>query len=803
LPLLILFSLFISSFISCDRSIESAFANLRGEELPDSNIIIIHVDEKDIENLGPWPIKRSYYALLINNLSKLDVKKIGLEVFLSSRFSSQAVYDNLLTREIERSGSIVLSSLAGEIKYDSNNNIYTTDSLSYPSPKLINENFLTGHINYIEDNGIKIPIELKANNEIEFAFFYQLANEDIARKKNDAININFISSWKKFQNYSLQAFFELVNSGSPALASFKNKIIIIGISDPQIAAGIKTYFEDGIPGIALHAFAVDNFLNQRYLKEVSPFLSGIISLILLAAFILYQKKLDSKKLIISYAAMLIVLLLIFFMLFAFFYFRFSYMVFFIPIFLLALIDVSIFIYEKQIHFEGVAQEKELLEIHLKKKETELQKLQSEMKQLGAENSEQIIAKIKLIQNDIERLKNKEEDEAAAEIKDEKNIQNFYGIIYRSKIMGKVADLIRKAAPEEANILILGESGTGKELAARAVHELSKRKDKKFIAVNCGALVDTLLESELFGHVKGAFTGAAADKIGRFEAADKGTIFLDEIAETSENFQVKLLRILQSGEYERVGSSTTSKADVRIVAATNKILEDAVKEKKFREDLYYRLNVIKIELPSLRERKEDIEILAESFVKKDSDKIKISKAALDALVNNDWKGNVRELEAVMQRAVIFCKSAGRELIQLADLPDEIVKKVKYNFEDLVLDSLREKKFSHSSINETAAELGNVSRTIISENFRGIFFKNFVENNFDVEKAVSNITMSDDEDVRGRVRSKGETFLNNIKKDLQKFTDSGFESIKATFSSKYKNLPQKFHLYLDEIIKKYID
>ncbi len=257
-------------------------------------------------------------------------------------------------------------------------------------------------------------------------------------------------------------------------------------------------------------------------------------------------------------------------------------------------------------------------------------------------------------------------------------------------MANVVDLVKRTAPEDANILILGESGTGKEFVAKAIHTLSKRKDKNFVAVNCGALSDSLLESELFGHVKGAFTGAISDKKGRFETADNGTIFLDEIAETSENFQVKLLRILQTGDFEKVGSSKTEHVNLRIIAATNKDLESAVKEKKFREDLYYRLNVIKIELPPLRNRKDDIEILVNHFVGKESDGFKISNSAYKSLKDYQWKGNIRELEAVIKRACILVRSSGRNLIQLSDLPKEIVKETSIDFDDLVLESLRHKE-----------------------------------------------------------------------------------------------------------------
>jgi len=447
-------------------------------------------------------------------------------------------------------------------------------------------------------------------------------------------------------------------------------------------------------------------------------------------------------------------------------------------------------------------ETQALKTVLKNKVNELEKLQKEFDVSTEYGSAKLVEKIRILQDDISRLKEKEEDQTAAEIKSETYAKDFQGIIYKSKAISEVVDLIKRTAPEDANVLILGESGTGKELVAKAVHALSKRSENNFVAINCGALSDSLLESELFGHVKGSFTGAITDKIGRFEAADNGTIFLDEIAETSENFQVKLLRVLQSGEFEKVGSFKTQKVSVRMVAATNKNLEQAVNEKKFREDLYYRLNVIKIELPPLRKRKDDIEVLITHFVKKESADFNISNSFLKALTDYQWKGNVRELEAVIKRATIFARSSGRNLIQLIDLPKELVKDSLIDFEDLVLESLRNKKFSHSSVSETARELGNVNRTLISENFRGYSLKVLVENNFHLENIVRLISETEDVEVNERVMNKVENFLQNIENDIKSLSEKDFDIVKSKLLPKYKNLPQRFHFYLDEVIKHFL-
>ncbi len=233
--------------------------------------------------------------------------------------------------------------------------------------------------------------------------------------------------------------------------------------------------------------------------------------------------------------------------------------------------------------------------------------------------------------------------------------HFGNIIGQSPKMVALYDLLEKVSPTKTNILVTGESGTGKELVAKAIHYNSPRKEKPFVTLNCGAIPESLIESELFGHMKGAFTDAIATKKGLFEVADEGTIFLDEISELPLLMQVKLLRVLQDKEFKRVGGTEDIRVDVRIIAATNKEIEEAVKEKRFREDLFYRLNVIQIKLPPLRDRREDIQILANHFLKKYSQElskniVKISPEALQILLNYGYPGNVRELQNIIERAV---------------------------------------------------------------------------------------------------------------------------------------------------------
>lgn len=251
-------------------------------------------------------------------------------------------------------------------------------------------------------------------------------------------------------------------------------------------------------------------------------------------------------------------------------------------------------------------------------------------------------------------------------------QGLGRIIGQSKSMQEVFTLLEKVASFKSTVLLTGESGTGKELAARAVHDLSSRNDKPFVAINCGAIPATLLESELFGHVRGAFTDATEDKSGLFMAADGGTLFLDEIAELPLQLQVKLLRVLQEGEIRRVGEAMTTAVDVRIVAATLHNLEDRVAEGKFRKDLYYRLNVIAIDMPPLRQRPEDIPLLVEHFLqiqnaRHGTQMEGLSPEAMEAFMTYSWPGNVRELQNSIERGMVM--SSGTQ-IELEDLPPQI-------------------------------------------------------------------------------------------------------------------------------------
>ncbi len=283
-------------------------------------------------------------------------------------------------------------------------------------------------------------------------------------------------------------------------------------------------------------------------------------------------------------------------------------------------------------------------------------------------------------------------------------------------MQEIFEIVRMVAPTEKSVLIQGESGTGKELIARAIHELSRRKDKPMVAVSCGALSDDLLTSELFGHVKGAFTGAIEHKKGRFESADGGTLFLDEIAEVPLHLQRRLLRVLQEKEFEKVGSSQTIRTDVRIITATKTDLFQEVKKGNFRDDLYYRLSVVPIMIPPLRDRKDDVPLLVGHFLRKYQEgnkRYQILPEVIERLQSYPWPGNIRELENVVQQMMIFCQN---HTIRMRDLPPHIMvdhSEIKDRRDSLSLPRLvseLEKSYIVQTLTKTNWHLGQTAQQL---------------------------------------------------------------------------------------------
>ena len=840
---------------SLEGQLLSVHYHLRGEIPADSNTVILYFDNDDIASLGGWPLQRDYYALLIDVLTKSDVAAIGLDVFFGEHNLRSPEKDELLASTAAASGKVVVSSyfrqiggkLSAELvplryRYPQLEDIGISGShIQLPYEELLQSAAGVGHTNLELGTSIGIPLIVRMSNGAVPAFGLEVlrvsagAEKDGLRVQDGSLRIpspegeislplagdgvvrlNFPGSLSSFKRYRcvevLQSYRrrQLGLSSSIDLAALRDKIVLVSVVGEGTSRLFQTPFDQQLPSVGIHATFIDNALHHRFLTSVGPLLSAVLTLLLAAVVVLLSFRLGyTRGLALSglvAAVYVFVTQLVF---------SSSSLILPIvqPLFAAAALALGLVAYEHLIVRKKVAQlelDKGEVESRLRASELKLQMLERELldQKAGSETSRgtELVEEIKRYKQEIKTLSAQVSDlvrfePAAAEQNGGRAI--FEGIVYDSGgKMREAVELIQKIAGSDANVLILGESGTGKELVARAIHNLSRRRGEVFVAVNCGALTETLLESELFGHERGSFTGAVKDKIGRFEYADGGTIFLDEIAETSEAFQVKLLRVVQSGEFERVGSVLMKKVDTRMIAATNKNVRELIGERRFREDLYYRLNVFSVELPSLRERKGDIPILAEHFLQREDSNLSLSSTVVDAFLQYQWPGNVRELESAVKRAVILARSEKRELVQLKDLPEQIAAALKgqADLEDQILELLRAKRFSRSSISESAEELGDLNRGTVAEYFRGICFKYLFEHLWDKEATVRALAKSEDVETNERVRKKLAEYLFNVVEGIP--ADAEFEDVKQQLKSKYKNLPHRYHTILDEVLRSYL-
>jgi transcriptional regulator with GAF, ATPase, and Fis domain/CHASE2 domain-containing sensor protein len=827
--------------------------HIRGQVSADTNVVILYFDNDDIASLGGWPLKRNYYALLVDVLTKSNVRAIGLDIFFGEHNLEYPEHDQLLAAKAAASRELVCSSYFRRVERTEiaspsltperfpalgkmNEPSFYGTQIQLPYRELLDSSAGIGHTNVTQGIASRLPLLIDAGGRTLPAFalevlrlfarvdrsHVQLTSRSVTfQMKEGEIRIpisgdgttilNFPGSLSSFHRYRCVEVLRSFLSGPTNLSSLRNKIVFVSVIGEGRGDFFETPFDAKFPAVGLQATFVDNALNGRFLSTVSPFIGEVlIPLALNLIFLLLISGFGNSR-----GGVFGLLLAVFYLSASQLMFGTAHIVLPVlgPLVLLlagwlAPVLYDYFAVEK--HVAMLESDRQKAEGRLRESELKLQMLEKELLDQNAPvrsaRGSELVDEIKRYKEEIRTLSSQVSDmtEFEAEETEPKSERAFFeGIVYHNAgKMNGVVELIRKISSSDANVLILGESGTGKELVARAVHNLSDRRGKVFVAVNCGALTETLLESELFGHERGSFTGAIKEKVGRFEHANGGTIFLDEIAETSEVFQIKLLRVVQSGEFERVGANTTMRTNARIIAATNKSLRELVAEKRFREDLYYRLNVFSIELPPLRERKGDIPFLARHFVKEEDGSLSLSSTVMDAFLQYRWPGNVRELQSAVTRAGIFARSDGRTLIQLRDLPDEVAAATKgqVDIEDQILEILRSKKFSRSSISETAESLGGLNRGTVAEYFRGICFKHFFECAWDTNNAVDAIVKEHEAESRERVKKKLREYLGNVVEGLS--PDQDFGATKDSLRPKYKNLPQRYHTILNEVIRAYL-
>ncbi len=784
---------------------------LRGSRPISDRIAFIFIDSRDVQELGGWPITRDYYGYLTYILKQAGAKVVAIDVLFDAENSRYPEYDADLSQFLRQSKNVCLpfsfSDLSDSFKSSTISAMLGTHS-NLPIDSFRRHAAGLGFSNLPQDETVLRHAILAASDGdtlypsfgLECARLFLLgpdsktlyaANSIILKNDSTSIRIKTEDYFKirlnhfepsRLNSMSLIDLFQTFQN-DPDQLDLHNKLVFVGVTAPGAAPMVMSPSQPSFPASLAHLTVAENLINSNYVRTASAWLT-ILFIFAGGLFTALFSISSWKKVLVVVAAFLLYVAA------AVLIFKFTAFALplFFPILTFFIASTSMF----AIQFQHKSSLQKLYADEIETKQQQLAKAQEQFQQLAQETHQLRDEKEK----EILRLEKELRDLKTTESPEPQVMRTFEKIIHaENSPLVQVLQLVEKIASDDIPVLISGETGTGKEVISHAIHESGKRSKKQFIAVNCGALPETLLESELFGHEKGAFTGATSQRKGRFELADGGTLFLDEITETTAAFQAKLLRVLQEGTFERLGSEKTLKVDVRIIAASSKNIPQQVEQGVFREDLFYRLNGIQIELPALRERQEDIPLLARYFLAKHGYEniTAFSDRALEVMKFYRWAGNVRELENTIRRAALLAQSDGRRMIQEIDLPDALRDKAReelqinfHTLDEQILATLRSLKFSHSSISQTAQALGNKDRGTITEYFRGLCFEFFVQANFNADAAAAALAATDDDAVIEKVKSKLIEYIGKVKSN-------------PAATSLYKGLPKKYHDYLDAIVK----
>ncbi|MCG3118441.1 MAG: Anaerobic nitric oxide reductase transcription regulator NorR [bacterium] len=809
---------------------------LRGPRHFGDEFVFVFIGAEEAQTLGGWPLTRDYYGYMTHVLQRLGAKVIGFDILFDTPNRSYPEFDHILADFLQSAGNVCLPMTFAELSPDP---IKTNQTSPWPGKILSGHNPTLpfaqlakqaagiGFSNFTPEPVTRqAPLVAVDHDSVMFSFGVELARlywgkshalkiTSTALMVNDVTNQPLTFPLDRYGRLRLNHFGDLAQVSAlgfvdllktferaPDSLNFTDKIVLVAATLPGAPTLKATPLSDALPAALIHATVAENLIHQNFLREW-PVAARSVLIILMAVAGWWVWRVNRLSLRRSLAGGILLL----YWVVAALLFRYSNLIW--PLFYPTLA------YLVALTYAGVMQQRQrrsgdeslqqLLQAQIELKETQLAEAQNKFAETqklflqqtlssaqARELAEARQQKIFALENELRDLRTHVVPETPAPA--------FAEIVHAPNgKMAQVLSMVAKLGAADIPVLILGETGTGKELIARAIHQSGKRKHAPFVAVNCGALPETLLESELFGHEKGSFTGASARRRGRFELADNGTIFLDEISETTPAFQARLLRVLQEGTFERVGGEATLKVDVRVMAASNQNLPTQVEKGNFRADLFYRLNGFPMTLPALRERREDIALLLQYFLQKYANEVVtgFSDRAMEILTNYHWPGNVRELENVVRRAAILAQSESRRLVQIGDLPKEMLEsesspqaQVVYQpLEEQILEMLRALKFSRSAISQTAKALGNRDRGTITEYFRGLCFEYFVRSNFAVEKAAQMIAATDDADTIERVRHKMEEYLANIQL---------VKTRKKEAAVLYKGLPKKYHSFLQQVI-----
>ena len=798
------------------------YAKLRGDRDFDQRILFIPLTAQDVQDLGGWPVSRDYYGYLLHALTGAGARLIALDLLLHSPQRAYPEYDRILADYLETSGIVCLPMAFEQFEPPSagGRSLYQAGRPSWPHGIFRPHLAGCGFSNLPSAGTIqRLPLLVEDKDTLRLSFGAEIARqfwgggafagngeELILRDEQQReqlipldgsgqLRINPIHG-ERVEQVSFVEALRLLRD-QPQTIDLKGRLVFVGVTAPGLAVSKSTPLNTAMPASLLQLVAAENIIRRCWLAPLPVTLQILLIVLLCALLYVFAGKSPWWRLLLIPAGLLILLLLL-----GQVALRMNRI---LPLLYPAgaVVVTALFLIIRNVGQErslSLQRQKEL-QAEMESKTRQLASARAELAALemcvsdgstAAKEGEadQLFAR----QQEIAEIESRIADLATVFQAKRSSVQRKFDILYHSESpMSEVVRMIELLSSADLTLIIQGETGTGKELVARAIHLGGSRCHAPFLAVNCSALPETLLESELFGHEKGSFTGATARRRGLFELAEGGTLFLDEISETSPAFQASLLRVLQERVVQRVGGEAQIPVNVRVIAATNRDLEALVEKQLFRQDLYYRLNGMMLTLPALRNRIMDIPLLAESILAgaEASRRMSLSAEAQALLMDYPWPGNVRELENVLRRAALLADGDKRTSILKKDLPETLVKAradqtVYLSLEEQILRSLRMLRFSHSAIALTARALGGRDRGTVTEYFRGLCFTYLVQEKYRIEDAVRALAQSSDSQVLDRVRKKMRAYIANLASAGDK-------------RQLFKGLPQRYHPFLQQLLE----
>ena len=795
---------------------------LRSDRAGDDRILLVYVGTQDLEALGGWPLTRDYTSYFLHIMQEKNAAVVAIDFLFSDPDRRYSEYDDILSHTMRSNGVVVLPLVFNRFQKDRHRiaAAYTADHPVRPYAPFLQAAKGLGFGNLIESSVVhQLPLTalykdtlfLSLGTEIARVYWggrpvklepkrlvfvdQQHQQHGVPLNPNGELRLNHANL--HFNSISLVQLLQTYQH-TPDSLQVQGKIVLLAVTAAGHAHLKTTPAGVTLSSSLLHAIVAENILNASYLRSWPAWATlGLILAMVGIPISLATVKPRRKWLWIFLLPCLCLMLS-----------------------LLTLIAINRIVgiifpslawaiattwagwcthHEQQ---NRIQEQQRLWQEQIEKKSERLQELvdqvdlagkeKQQLSEAGARLLEEKTAAVRMLEKHLRDLQPAESPVQAS---------SSFDIVHAPS--GKLADilaLVDTLSRNDMSVLIMGETGTGKELIARAIHQASPRHKAPFLAVNCGALSETLLESELFGHEKGSFTGATARRRGVFELADNGTLFLDEISETTPALQTKLLRVLQEQTLYRLGGEQAIRVNVRVIASGNRDIKELVQRSLFRADLYYRLNGFTLYVPPLRERLEDIPLLTSHFLQKHGYKniTDFSEEVLSRFKEYPWPGNVRELENVVRRAGLLADRDQRKLVQVSDLPKEIAGTESaamttfQPIEDQILELLRTFQFSRDAISQTARALGKKDRGTITEYFRGLVFEHLAASEYDLETAAKGLAGTEDQVMRRAIHKKMIDYLTNLDK-----WHGDDEEIEKGTATPFHGLPKKYHPALRQV------